>query len=40
MGSIGKVEGQKATEMVPASSHTGHPIQGRTAHGSGNNKAK
>lgn len=38
--SIGKSEGQKATVMVPPSSHTGHPIQGRTAHGSGSSKAK
>jgi len=28
-GSIGKSEGQKAQELHPASSHTGHPIQGR-----------
>lgn len=28
-GSIGKSEGQRAQEMHPASSNTGHPIQGR-----------
>lgn len=28
-GSIRQPEGQKAQEMHPASSHTGHPIQGR-----------
>jgi hypothetical protein len=40
MSAIGKDKDQRATEMIKPSSHPGHPIQGRTAHGSGNSKAK
>lgn len=35
MSAIGKDKDQRATEMAPPSPHSGHPIQGRTAHGSG-----
>lgn len=40
MSAVGKDTDQKKSEMVPPSPHTGHPIQGRTAHGSGSSKAK